>query len=45
MVVGTARHGEYALYRCSPTSDCTARSTISAEMIEALVIEETKLLS
>jgi DNA invertase Pin-like site-specific DNA recombinase len=37
MVVGTAHHGEYALYRCPPTGDCERRVTISAELVEGVV--------
>jgi site-specific DNA recombinase len=38
MSVGTSQ-GQYALYRCSPTSDCSQRVTISAEVAERAVIE------
>ncbi|MDA0169192.1 recombinase family protein [Solirubrobacter taibaiensis] len=37
MVVGSAHHGEYPLYRCSPTGDCPRRVTISAEVVERAV--------
>ena len=42
MSVGTANHGGYPLYRCSPVSDCTARVTVSAELVERVVMEEVK---
>jgi hypothetical protein len=38
MSVGTSQ-GQYALYRCSPTSDCSQRVTISAEVAERTVVE------
>jgi site-specific DNA recombinase len=38
MSVGTSQ-GQYALYRCSPTSDCSKRVTISAEVAERSVVE------
>ena len=38
MSVGTSQ-GRYPLYRCSPTSDCSQRVTISAEVAERTVIE------
>jgi DNA invertase Pin-like site-specific DNA recombinase len=38
MVVGTANHGGYHLYRCPPTGDCTRRVTISAEIVEGIVV-------
>lgn len=39
MVVGTANHGAYALYRCPPNADCPRRVTISAEIAERVVAE------
>jgi site-specific DNA recombinase len=42
MVVGTAHHGEYALYRCPPVGDCTRKVTISAEMVEGIVVEAVR---
>jgi hypothetical protein len=44
MSVGTANHGGYPLYRCSPTSDCSARVTVSADLVERVVVEEVKRL-
>lgn len=38
MVVGTANHGAYALYRCPPNADCPARVTISADLAESAVV-------
>jgi hypothetical protein len=34
MIVGTAHHGRYFLYRCPPTGDCPRRVTISADIVE-----------
>jgi hypothetical protein len=42
MVVGTANHGGYHLYRCPPTGDCTRRVTISAEIVEAIVVDAVR---
>lgn len=42
MVVGSAHHGEYALYRCPPTGDCKQRVTISADKVEAIVVDAVK---
>jgi hypothetical protein len=42
MVVGTAHHGQYALYRCPPVGDCTRKVTISAEMVEGIVVEAAR---
>lgn len=44
MVVGTANHGSYHLYRCPPIGDCPQRVTISAEVAEATVVEAVKEL-
>jgi site-specific DNA recombinase len=44
MSVGTANHGGYPLYRCSPTSDCAARVTVSATLVERVVVEEIQRL-
>lgn len=37
LVVGSANHGAYVLYRCSPIGDCPRRVTISADVAEAVV--------
>jgi site-specific DNA recombinase len=42
MVVGTANHGRYALYRCPPTGDCPQRMTVSAELVEGLVTDAVR---
>lgn len=42
MVVGTAHHGEYALYRCPPVGDCPRRVTISAQLAESVVVDAVK---
>lgn len=44
MVVGTANHGGYYLYRCPPTGDCTRRVTISAELVEGIVVDHVHQL-
>jgi len=42
MVVGSAHHSQYALYRCPPTGDCPRRVTIAAPMVERAVVEAVK---
>lgn len=42
MVVGTANHGAYNLYRCPPNGDCTRRVTIGAEIAEAVVSDAVR---
>lgn len=42
MVVGTAHHGQYHLYRCPPTGDCPRRVTISAELVESIVSDKVR---
>ena len=37
---GTRRR--YLFYRCSPTSGCTARVTVSADLVERLVVEDVR---
>jgi DNA invertase Pin-like site-specific DNA recombinase/exonuclease VII small subunit len=44
MVVGTANHGAYSLYRCPPNADCERRVTISAEFAERVVVEAVQEL-
>lgn len=44
MVVGTANHGAYPLYRCPPNGGCPRRVTVSAELVERLVVDEVKRL-
>jgi site-specific DNA recombinase len=44
MVVGSAHHGKYHLYRCPPIGDCPQRVTISAVVAEARVVEAVKEL-
>jgi site-specific DNA recombinase len=39
LVVGTANHGAYNLYRCPPNADCPRRVTISAELAEQTVVD------
>ena len=42
LVVGTANHNAYHLYRCPPTGDCTKRVTVSAELAEAAVVARVR---
>lgn len=42
MVIGTVRAGAYPFYRCPPTGDCAQRVTISAAIVEPMVIEAVK---
>jgi DNA invertase Pin-like site-specific DNA recombinase len=42
MVVGTANHGNYPLYRCPPIGDCPRRVTISADIAERVVVDAVK---
>jgi hypothetical protein len=44
MVVGTTRQGKkrFHYYRCTPVSDCPRRMTISAEIAEKVVVEDTR---
>jgi site-specific DNA recombinase len=44
MVVGTANHGNYNLYRCPPNADCPQRVTISAEVAEQTVVDAVQEL-
>lgn len=44
LVVGTANHGAYALYRCPPIADCPKRVTVSAELAETAVVDAVKEL-
>jgi site-specific DNA recombinase len=44
MVVGSANHGQYAIYRCPPNADCPRRVTISAEVAERVVVDAVKEL-
>jgi DNA invertase Pin-like site-specific DNA recombinase len=42
MVVGSANNRQYALYRCPPTGDCTRRVTISADLVEGIVVDRVR---
>lgn len=46
MVVGTTRANgkDYPMYRCPPNGDCTRRVTISAQLVEGIVVDEVKQL-
>jgi DNA invertase Pin-like site-specific DNA recombinase len=42
MVVGTSNNSGYHVYRCPSTGDCSRRTTISANLVEGVVVEATK---
>jgi hypothetical protein len=42
MVVGTAHHGEYGMYRCPPVGDCPRRVTVSADLAEQAVVQAVR---
>jgi DNA invertase Pin-like site-specific DNA recombinase len=42
MTVGTVRDGNYPFYRCPPTGDCPRRQTISARIVESVVVAAVK---
>lgn len=42
MVVGTANHSGYHLYRCPPNGDCERRVTISATLVETIVTDAVR---
>ncbi len=42
LVVGSANHGRYPLYRCPPNGDCKQRVTISATLVETIVVDAVK---
>ena len=44
MVVGAANaeRAQYSFYRCPPVGDCKRRVTISAEMVEGIVVEAVR---
>jgi DNA invertase Pin-like site-specific DNA recombinase len=44
MVVGSSNHGTYPIYRCPPNNDCARHVTISAELVEGLVVAEVRRL-
>jgi site-specific DNA recombinase len=44
MCVGSSNRGGYALYRCPPIGDCTRRVTVSAALVERVVVEEVQRL-
>jgi DNA invertase Pin-like site-specific DNA recombinase len=44
MIVGSANHGKYGLYRCPPIGDCPSRVTIGADMVEGAIVDEVKQL-
>lgn len=44
LVVGSSNHQAYVIYRCSPTSDCPRRVTISANLAENVVTEAVQEL-
>lgn len=42
LVVGTANNGGWSLYRCPPNGDCKRRVTISAEVVEGIVVDAVR---
>ena len=44
MVVASSHSSESWTYRCPPNGDCERRTSISAELVERLVVEEVKRL-
>jgi DNA invertase Pin-like site-specific DNA recombinase len=42
MVVGTSNNSSYWIYRCPPVGDCERRVTISAEIVEQVVVERVR---
>jgi site-specific DNA recombinase len=42
MVVGSAHHGKYAMYRCPPIGDCPRRVSIGAEKAETTIVDALK---
>jgi hypothetical protein len=42
MVVGTSNNSSYWIYRCPPTGDCKRRVTISAELVEGVVVADVR---
>lgn len=42
MVVGSSHHGRYPVYRCPPNGDCPRRVTVSAEMVERVVVDKVR---
>jgi DNA invertase Pin-like site-specific DNA recombinase len=42
MVVGTSNRSNYWIYRCPPNGECARRTTISATMVEAVVVEAVR---
>ncbi|HEY4281047.1 MAG TPA: recombinase family protein [Conexibacter sp.] len=44
MVVASSNNGQYPMYRCPPVGDCPRRVSISAELVEEIVIDIAKKL-
>jgi hypothetical protein len=42
MVVGSSNNSAYWIYRCPPTGDCERRVTISADIVEKIVVDAVK---
>jgi DNA invertase Pin-like site-specific DNA recombinase len=42
MTVGSSNSGRYAVYRCPATSVCSQRASISAPLVEGVVVEAVK---
>ena len=44
MVVGSSNHSTYPTYRCPPNGDCSRHVTVSATLVEGIVVAETRRL-
>jgi hypothetical protein len=44
MVVGSSNHGTYWVYRCPPNGDCDRHVTVSATLVEDMVVSEVRRL-
>ena len=42
MVTATANNNRYAVYRCPPTGDCRRRVSISAQIVERIVVDAAR---
>jgi hypothetical protein len=42
MVVASAHHGQYPMYRCPPNGDCKRHVSISAELVEGIVTDAVR---
>lgn len=42
MVVGTSNRSNYWIYRCPPNGACSKRTTVSAELVEGVVVDAVR---